>query len=131
MSDITTSIDCLGKLPSMLGEVRTGISMLQTLASTPAAAAATGSPPASAAIMALGAGLVYLLADLVKELDDDIDGVTQVAQNYQNQEDLVGQLAMLGLRQLAGTSQADRPQIGSGAIDGCWGTGRREPVSHS
>ncbi len=85
--------------------------MLQTLASAPAAAAATGSPPASMAIVALGAGLVYLLADLVKELDDDIDGIVQVAQNYKNQEDLVGQLASFGLRQLAGTSQASRPQI--------------------
>ncbi len=115
MSDITTSLDCLGKLPSMLGEVRTGISMLQTLASAPAAAASTGSPPASLAIIALSAELAYLLADLVKEIGNDIDGIAQVAQNYQNQEDLVGQLASFGLQQLAGTAQAARPALSRGA----------------
>jgi predicted exporter len=115
MPDITTSLECLGKLPQMLGEVRTGISMLQTLASAPAAAAATGSPPASLAIVALSAELAYLLADLVKELDDDIDGITQVAQNYQSQEDLVQQLASVSVRQLVGASQADRPRVGAGA----------------
>ncbi len=115
----------------MLGEIRSGISMLQTLASAPAAAAATGSPPASAAIFALGAGLAYLLADLVKELDDDIDGITQVAQNYKDQEDLVEQLAMLGLRGLAGASRADGPKLGGVGIGGCFGNGRSEPVSHS
>jgi hypothetical protein len=121
MPNITTSLDCLGKLPSMLGEVRSGISMLQTLASAPAAAAATGSPPASLAIVALSAELAYLLADLVKELDKDIDGIVQVAQNYKNQEDLVGQLASFGLQQLAGTSRAPRPELGPGVRDGCFG----------
>jgi hypothetical protein len=121
MPDITTSLDCLGKLPSMLGEVSSGISMLQTLASAPAAAAATGSPPASAAIVALSAELAYLLADLVKELNKDIDGIVQVAQNYKNQEDLVGQLASFGLKQLAGASRSDRPSLGPGVIDGCFG----------
>jgi hypothetical protein len=133
MSDITTSLDSLSQIPSLLNEVRTGISMLNTLASAPAAVAATGSPPASVAIAALSAGLAYLLADLVKELDDDIDGVTQVAQNYRNQEDLVEQLASLAFRQLGRGSQADSPRLGSGTIDGCFGTGspiRREP-SHS
>jgi hypothetical protein len=115
MSDITTSIESLNQIPSLLGEIRSGISMLNALASAPAAMAATGSPPASVAIGALGAGLAYLLADLVKELDDDIEGITQVAQNYTNQEDLVTQLAAIGARQLAGTSQASRPSLGTGS----------------
>ncbi len=103
----------------MLGDVRTGLSMLKTLTSAGPAAASTGSIPASVAITALGGGLVYLLADLVKELGDDIDGITQVAQNYQKQEDVVMQLAEFGTRQLNSCSQADRPRIGSGA-SGSW-----------
>jgi hypothetical protein len=97
----------------MLGEVRAGMDMLRTLASAPAAVAATGSPFASAAIVALNLELGYLLADLVKCIDADIEGITKVQQNYRNSEDSVCQLAELGAQLLSGTSKADRPRIGS------------------
>ena len=85
--------------------------MLKTLASAPAAVAATGSPIASAAIVALNVELAYLLADLVKSIDDDIEGITQVQQNYRNNEDAVIQLAVMGTQLLCGASRADRPQL--------------------
>ncbi len=113
MPDIQASFSALSQLPSMLGEVRTGLDMLKTLASAPAAVAATGSPPASAAIVALNFELAYLLADLVKGLDADIEGITKVQQNYRNNEDAVSQLAALGEQLLGAATKAEKPNIGN------------------
>jgi hypothetical protein len=125
MSNIEADFGALAQLPSMLGDVRAGLDMLKTLASAPAAVAATGSPPASAAIVALNVGLAYLLADLVKGLDDDIEGILEVQRNYRNNEDVIVEYARLGERLLCGASQAQRPQICGPSQNG------RAPVTNS
>jgi hypothetical protein len=124
MSDIQATFSALSQIPSLLGDIRSGVHMLNTLASAGPAMATTGSPPASAAIGTLNMAILYLLADLVKGIDDDIDGMQQVQQNYRNNEDTVTQLAGLGMRLLNETSRADRPSLdgrGDGR-GGCFGT---------
>jgi hypothetical protein len=119
MSDIQATFSALSQIPSLLGDIRSGVNMLTTLTSAGPAMAATGSPAASTAIGTLNIGILYLLADLVKGLDDDIEGMQQVQQNYRNNEDTVTQLAGLGMRLLSETSRADRPTLdGRG---GCFG----------
>ncbi len=134
-NDIMATFDALSKLPELLSEVRTGVDTLKTLASAPAAAMATGSPAAGAAIVALGGGLAYLLADLVKAIDDDIDGMRNVQQNYKSNEDAISQLAQLGIQLLGNASKADQPAIGSSSSGGTTINGIAGPVrigpSHS
>jgi hypothetical protein len=101
----------LTQLPQILQEVRTGVQTLNALASTPAAAVATGSPIAGAAVAALGAQLAYFLADAVKAIDDDIDGIKKIADNYRNAEDIAVGLAQAGIQAIMGTSQAQRPSV--------------------
>lgn len=112
MSNSVTAVwDGLSQIPQILSEVRTSVEALKTLSSTPAAAAATGSPIASAAIVALGAELAYFLVDTVKALDDDIDGMVNSVRAYQNNEEAVVGLAMAGINAVLATSQADRPAL--------------------
>jgi hypothetical protein len=122
-NDIMATFDALSKLPELLSEVRTGVDTLKTLASAPAAAMATGSPAAGAAIVALGGGLAYLLADMVKAIDDDIDGMRNVQSNYRSNEDAISELAQLGLRLLGNTNKADQPSLATPGIAGPVGRG--------
>lgn len=72
----------LAKVPDMITTVRQGVASVQSLASSSAAMGATGSMAASAAIGTFGAGIGFLLAELVEALDADADGLRQSVQRY-------------------------------------------------
>jgi hypothetical protein len=86
---LSTTWQGLAQLPQLLDEVKAGVRALQSLASTPAAAAATGSPLATAAIVALGIELVVFLAEAAEAIDHDIEAMHRTTQNYHaNESDL-------------------------------------------
>jgi hypothetical protein len=101
----------LNQIPQLLTDVRAGVDTLRTLISTPAAAVATGSPPASAAIVVLGAELVVFLCQTVQAIEDDIRGITKVAQNYQATEGDLTSAIGAGIGILAGMSGAAAPKL--------------------
>ena len=112
----------LARLPQMLGEVKTGIMALRALISTPAAAMATGSPAAGAAIVGLGAELLVFLAQTVQAIDDDIEAMTRTAQNYQQNEAELTAAAGAGQQTLAGLSPAMHPTL-NGGVPSCTARG--------
>lgn len=93
---MSTELSAMAQIPNLLGESRSAAEALQTLADVPSAADATGSCPASAATVALGAGLVEFLVDTVEAIDDDIDAITETRANYQQNEAQVSQPATAG-----------------------------------
>ena len=110
---VTASWQELAKLPQLLSEAKSGILALRALVSTPSAAMASGSPPAGAAIVALGAEILMFLAQTVQAIDDDIDGMTGVAANYQrNEQNLVAESGA-GTQALSGLTPAIAPHTGS------------------
>jgi hypothetical protein len=118
---IQASWQDMARIPQMLGEVRTGILALQALLSTPAAAAASGSPVAGAAIVGLGAELALFIAQTVQAIDDDIDGIRTSLQNYQRNEDELVQMTQTGLQSLDQRSGANgawcpAPQLNSAPL---------------
>ncbi len=106
----------------MLGDVKTGILTLRTLISTPSAAMATGSPAAGAAIVALGAELLVFLAQTVQAIDDDIDAMTQVAQNYQQTDAELTTAATAGTQALGNLTAAQHPSL-NGGLQSCTARG--------
>ena len=76
----------LAQLPQLFADVQVGVLTLKTLITTPAAAVSTGSPPASGAIVLLGAELAMFLAQTVQAIEDDIAGLLGVRRNYEQNE---------------------------------------------
>ena len=76
--DIETSFEALSHIPQILTDVRSGVLGLKALISTPAAAVSTGSPAASATIVALGAEITVFLARTVQAALDDAEAVEEV-----------------------------------------------------
>jgi ABC-type transporter Mla subunit MlaD len=108
---LSTTWQGLNQIPQLLNDVKTGVNTLQSLISTPAAAVATGSPPASAAIVMLGAELVVFLAQTMQAIEHDIQGIAQVAKNYKATEgDLAGLLGA-GVGVLAGLNKPSAPEL--------------------
>lgn len=85
-TDLAVDTQALSRVPGMITTVRQGMATLPALASTPSAAAATGSPPMAAAIGAFGAGLLWFLGELVEALDEDIDALEQSIKGYEVNE---------------------------------------------
>lgn len=85
-ADLSASWPGLSQLQQLIHNAKLGMQTLETLISTPAAASATGSPPASAAIMALGVELAIFLAQTVDAMEDDIQTLERTARNYQLSE---------------------------------------------
>jgi hypothetical protein len=121
MTDLSTTWQDLARLPQLLGEVRTGVLALKSLVNTPAAALATGSPAAGLAIGVLGAQLVHFIAETIEAIDQDTEGVQQVARNYRANEDSLTGQANAGAAAVDALGGAQRPSIGDGP--GC--TARR------
>jgi hypothetical protein len=109
---ISTSWQDLAKLPQLLGDAKSGLLALQSLLSTPAAAAASGSPVAGLAIAGLGVELAVFIAQTVKAIDDDIEGMRKVSQNYQQNEQNLTQLVQTGANALM-TRTADPDWCGT------------------
>jgi len=125
---LSTTWQGLAQLPQLLDEAKTGVRALQSLASTPAAAAATGSPLASAAIIALGIELVVFLAETVEAIEHDVEALHQTTQNYHaNESDLtsaatmvlgvLGQLTAPSRPALAPSNASTRPRVVQGQRD--------------
>jgi hypothetical protein len=127
---LSTTWQGLNQIPQLLTDVRAGVDTLRTLISTPAAAVATGSPPASAAIVVLGAELVVFLCQTVQAIEDDIRGIAQVAKNYQATEGDLAAVIGVGIGIVTGMSGATAPQLTT--VAGSPGTrvpsGRRDVV---
>jgi hypothetical protein len=113
MPNIEASFESLSQIPHMLGDVRAGVGMLNALSSAPAAVAATGSWPASTAMTVFSGAIAYFLADLVKCLDKDIEGIIGVQKNYQKNEERVTQIASRGQQLIDNAAKAERPRLES------------------
>jgi hypothetical protein len=108
---LSTTWQGLNQIPQLFNDVKTGVNTLQTLISTPAAAVATGSPPASAAIVVLGAELVVFLGQTIQAIQDDIHGIAQVAKNYQMTEGDLAAVIGAGVGVIAGLNRPATPQL--------------------
>lgn len=104
----------LAQLPGMISEVKMGIGALKSLVSTPAAAAATGSPVAGAAIGGLGVALVAFIAQTIDALSDDIKAITKNNHAYQQVDQSVTQAATAGLATVNAHQAAPAPALGRG-----------------
>lgn len=120
--DLAASWQGLAQLPSMLNDVRGGILAVRAMGSVPAAATATGTWTAGAAIWALGAEIAVFVAQTIQAIDDDIDGLTQTQQNYQRNEDELVAEAMRGIDSIDGLNQLLRPEL-NGGIQSCTARG--------
>lgn len=83
---LSTTWPGLSQLQTLINETKMGVLTLESLISTPAAAMATGSPPASAAIVALGIELAVFLAETAQAMERDIQTLEQTARNYRATE---------------------------------------------
>lgn len=88
-SDMMADFQGLMQIPQLLGNVRTGVLALRSLSTAPQAAMASGNPAVGGAIVGLGAQLLVFLHQTVQAIDDDIDAITKVADNYRRQEERV------------------------------------------
>jgi hypothetical protein len=104
----------LAQLPRLLDDVKAAVLTLRTLITTPAAAVATGSPPASGAIVVLGAELAMFLAQTVQAIDDDIEALRAVERNYHETERELTAAATAGTAALGGVAAARRPALNGG-----------------
>ena len=105
----------LAAIPQLLADTRQGVATLHTLLSAPAAAAATGSPPASIAIIALGVELAVFLAENVKAIDEDIETITHTARRYQATEADVERSTATVLNALIELTAPTRPALATTA----------------
>jgi len=96
----------LNQLQQLIHEGKVGMLALQSLVSTPAAATATGSPPASAALVALGIELVAFLAEIGEAMEHDIQSLEKTARNYQATEADVVTAAAAVVAALAGATSS-------------------------
>lgn len=94
----------LAQIPQLLTDIKVGVLTLKTLITTPAAAVSTGSPPASGAIVLLGAELAMFLAQTVEAVEQDIDAIRRVRQNYETTEQGLTAAATRGQQALDGTT---------------------------
>ena len=99
----------LAQIPQLLADIKAGVLTLKTLISTPAAAVATGSPPASGAIVLLGAELAMFLAQTVQAVEQDVEAIRAVRQNYERTEQELAAAATRGGTALNGVQEATRP----------------------
>lgn len=83
---LSTTWPGLQQAQQLIHDARVGMLALQSLVSTPAAASATGSPPASAAIVALGVELVAYLAAIGESMEHDVEMLERTVRNYQATE---------------------------------------------
>lgn len=89
MGDVVLSWQDLAELPRRLNEAQAGFAALRPLVTTPRAAAATGSAPASAAIAAFGGLLVQFLADTARAIDEDVATMRRVTTNYRENDSAI------------------------------------------
>ena len=101
---LSTTWPGLSQLQTLIDETKTGVLTLESLISTPAAAMATGSPLASAAIVALGVELAVFLAETAQAMEHDIQTLEQMAKNYRATEADVVTAAAGVLSALLGSS---------------------------
>lgn len=80
---LSTTWPGLQQAQQLIHEGKVGMLALQSLVSTPAAASATGSPLASAAIVTLGVEIVAFLAAIGEAMEHDIEMLRKTARNYQ------------------------------------------------
>ncbi len=104
----------LAQIPQLLTDVKAAVLTLKTLITTPAAAVATGSPPASGAIVLLGAELAMFLAQTVQAVEDDIEALRKVKDNYERNEQELAAAAARGGAAVGQVDAAPRPQVGPG-----------------
>ena len=104
----------LAQIPQLLNEVKTELLGLKTLASTPSAVAATGSPLASAAIVALGLELGVFLVQTEQAIEHDIAAIGQVARNYHATESDLTSATGLVINVLTQLIKADEPAVNAG-----------------
>lgn len=107
--DIETSFEALTNIPQILADVRAGVFGLKALISTPSAAVATGSPAASAAIVALGAEITVFLGRTAQAILDDAEGIEEVIENYRRIDGDVEAAAAAGQRQVGQIAAPPRP----------------------
>lgn len=100
----------LAQIPQLLTDIKVGVLTLKTLITTPAAAVSTGSPPASGAIVLLGAELAMFLAQTVEAVEQDIDAIRRVRQNYETTEQGLTAAATRGQQALDGTTTPVAPR---------------------
>lgn len=103
---LSTTWPGLQQAQQLIHEGKVGMLALQSLVSTPAAASATGSPLASAAIVALGVELVAFLAAIGEAMEHDIEMLQKTARNYQATEAQIVTAAASIVAALAGGSTA-------------------------
>jgi hypothetical protein len=103
----------LAQIPQLLTDVKSAVLTLKTLITTPAAAVATGSPPASGAIVLLGAELAMFLAQTVQAVEQDIEAIQRVRRNYETTEQGLTDAATRGQRELESTTPAPAPRTGT------------------
>lgn len=95
-TSMTTELSALAEIPNMITQARTLVQTAQAAAEVPEAAGATGSFPASAAIVGLGAALVHFFVQTVEALDDDIDAIRDASDRYERNEVEVAQSSDAG-----------------------------------
>lgn len=106
---LATTWPGLSQLQQLIHTTKLGVRTLDTLISTPSAASATGSPPASLAIVALGVQLAIFLGQTIDAMDDDIDNLRRTAENYRLTEaDVVTGIASI-IVAVTGGSTATTP----------------------
>lgn len=113
MGDVSLTWQELARLPQQLNEVQAGVVALRPYVSTPRAAAATGSPPASVAISALGGLLVQFLADTARAIDDDVNALGGVAERYRSTEGAIAVSMRSRLEIVAATDDVVVPIAGA------------------
>lgn len=109
--DINANFSALRQVPQLLGNVRSGVLALKSLVHAPQAAMASGNPAVGGAIVALGAQLLVFLYQTVQAIDDDIDAIRKVADNYEAQEQRVVQGAQQAMGAIDSCSTAMQPAL--------------------
>lgn len=124
--DLAATWQGLADMPKAISEVKNGITALKGLISTPTAASATGSMPASLAIAALGVELAVFIYKTEQALEHDVQAMHKTISNYQvTEEDLTSATnsVLAIVQQLVA---ADHP--GSAGVATARPTGRQDRV---
>ena len=111
---MTASWQGLAGIPHLLDEVKMGVKAVQALLSTPAAAQASGSPLAAAAMIGLGIEIVVFIEKTVEAVEHDIATIEKITQNYKMTDaDVTAAASAIGtvVSQLI---TADRPALNAG-----------------
>lgn len=104
----------LADVPKAISEVRNGITALKGLISTPSAAMATGSMPASMAIAALGVELAVFIYKTEQALEHDVQAMRKTISNYQVTENDLTSATNAVLAVVQQLVTADHPTTSAG-----------------